>query len=224
MNYKIIHDEDALKAFIEWLPVCNEQEQYYLSLLARTKYLEEGHGFKSDKQQLKRFTSTKEGMLEKIRQLECAVGAYTQRGMPIPQEALALYISVNPRDLWKATFASLVTFAQNIQANASAKNPHQEVMSAIQQSCSNKYYIDIDVDAKDPAILEKIKEFVNPSCLTVMETRGGYHVLVELAALDPALRKTWYPNIMNLPNVDQSGDNIIPVPGCTQGGFVPRFI
>lgn len=224
MNYKIIHDEVALKAFIDWLPVCNEQEQYYLSLLARTKYLEDGHGFKSDKQQLKRFTSTKEGMLEKIRQLECAVGAYTQRGIPIPQEALALYISVNPRDLWKATFASLVTFAQNIQANASAKNPHQEVMSAIQQSCSNKYYIDIDVDAKDPSVLEKIKEFVNPSCLTIMETRGGYHVLVELAALDPALRKTWYPNIMNLPNVDQSGDNIIPVPGCTQGGFVPRFI
>lgn len=224
MNYKIINDEAALKAFIDWLPDCNEQEQYYLTLLARTKYLEEGHGFKSDKQQLKRFTSTKEDMVEKIRQLECAVGAYTQRGLPIPQEALALYISINPRDLWKATFTSLVTFAQHIQANANTKNPHQEVMSIIQQSCSNKYYMDIDVDAKDPAILEKIKEYVNPSSLTTIETRGGYHVLVELAALDPAIRKSWYPNVINLPNVDQSGDNIIPVPGCTQGGFTPKFI
>ncbi|WP_212003376.1 hypothetical protein [Chitinophaga sp. HK235] len=224
MNYKIITDEQALKAFIDWLPACNEHEQYYLCLLSRTKYLEGDHGLKADKQQLKRFTSKKENMLEKIKQLECAVGAYTQGGIIIPQEALALYISINPRDLWKATYTSLVTFAQNIQAEARVKNPHQEVMSAIQQSCSNKYYIDIDVDAKDPAILEQIREYLNPSCLTVMETRGGYHVLVELAAVDPAFKKSWHPNIMKLPNVDQSGDNIVPVPGCTQGGFTPKFI
>lgn len=224
MNYRVINDEKLLKDFIEWLPECNEQEQYYLSLLARSKYLSGDVVIKSDKQQLKRFTSKKDMMFDKIRQLECAVGSYRQNGNPIPQETLALYISVNPRDLWKATYSSLVSFAQKIQAGHNTGNPQQEAMNQIQVSCSNKYYIDVDVDVKDPQILEQIKGFINPSCLTVLETRGGYHVLVKVSDIDPTYKKSWYQNIMNLAGIDQSGDNLIPVPGCSQGGFTPHFI
>lgn len=224
MNYKVINDEQILKDFIAWLPECNEQEQYYISLLARSKYLNGDTVIKSDKQQLKRFTSTKNMMFDKIRQLECAVGSYRHGGNPIPQEALALYITVNPRDLWKATYASLVNFAKKIQTGHNTINPHQEAMSEIQISCSNKYYIDVDVDIKDPQILEQIKTFINPSCLTILETRGGYHVLVKVSEIDPSYKKSWYNNIMNLAGIDQSGDNLIPVPGCTQGGFTPHFI
>lgn len=224
MNYKVIYDEQLLKDFINWLPECNEHEQYYLSLLARSKYLSGDSVIKSDKQQLKRFTTSKDRMFDKIRQLECAVGSYTQGGNAIPQEALALYITVNPRDLWKATYSSLVNFAKKIQAGHSSINPQQEAMNEIQVSCSNKYYIDVDVDVKDPQILEQIKGFINPSCLTVLETRGGYHVLVKVSEIDPSYKKSWYNNIMNLAGIDQSGDNLIPVPGCSQGGFIPRFI
>lgn len=170
MNYKVINDEQLLKDFIAWLPECNEQEQYYISLLARSKYLSGDPVIKSDKQQLKRFTSRKDMMFDKIRQLECAVGSYRQNGNAIPQEALALYITVNPRDLWKATYSSLVSFAKKIQADHNTINPQQEAMNEIQVSCSNKYYIDVDVDIKDPQILEQIKGFINPSCLTVLET------------------------------------------------------
>jgi len=224
MNYKVIYDEQLLKDFINWLPECNEHEQYYLSLLARSKYLSGDSVIKSDKQQLKRFTTSKDRMFDKIRQLECAVGSYTQGGNAIPQEALALYITVNPRDLWKATYSSLVNFAKKIQVGHSSINPQQEAMNEIQVSCSNKYYIDVDVDVKDPQILEQIKGFINPSCLTVLETRGGYHVLVKVSEIDPSYKKSWYNNIMNLAGIDQSGDNLIPVPGCSQGGFIPRFI
>ncbi len=224
MNYKVINDEQLLKDFIAWLPECNEQEQYYISLLARSKYLSGDSVIKSDKQQLKRFTSRKDMMFDKIRQLECAVGSYRQNGNAIPQEALALYITVNPRDLWKATYSSLVNFAKKIQAGHNTINPQQEAMNEIQISCSNKYYIDVDVDIKDPQILGQIKGFINPSCLTVLETRGGYHVLVKVSEIDPSYKKSWYNNIMNLAGIDQSGDNLIPVPGCTQGGFTPYFI
>lgn len=50
MNYKVINDEQLLKDFIAWLPECNEQEQYYISLLARSKYLSGDSVIKSDKQ------------------------------------------------------------------------------------------------------------------------------------------------------------------------------
>ncbi|WPV66033.1 MULTISPECIES: hypothetical protein [unclassified Chitinophaga] len=47
MNYEIIRDEAVLRAFIDWLPVLEESEVYYVSLLARSKYSDT---IKSDKQ------------------------------------------------------------------------------------------------------------------------------------------------------------------------------
>lgn len=35
MNYKIIHNEERLKEFINWLPDLLPNEQYYVQLLAR---------------------------------------------------------------------------------------------------------------------------------------------------------------------------------------------
>ena len=36
--------------------------------------------------------------------------------------------------------------------------------------------------------------------------------------------KNWYPDIVKKYPVDQTGDNMIPVPYCVQGGFSPKFI
>jgi hypothetical protein len=114
-NYQIIVDEDKLKEFIEWLPELERHETYYCTLFARSKYSNLVKS--SDKQQLKSFTSSKLRLLNKIKQLETKVGTYTNRDrytlkdVSIPQEALSFYISINPRDMIKATKASLKEFA-----------------------------------------------------------------------------------------------------------------
>jgi hypothetical protein len=227
MNYQIIKDVNILKEFIEWLPDLEEGETYYVGLLARSKY-ENGDTIKSDKQQLKRFTSRKEDLFYKIWQLECPVGAYTYKGNPVPQESLAIYITPNPRSMHNAMFGGLTTLAQCIQRQKKI-NPHQEVMNEIQRSKSRSCFIDFDIDHKEDNYEQFLKPWVhervgNSATIKVIETRGGYHVLVDPSTVEEAFKKNWYQELAKHPHIDHTGDQLIPIPGCTQGDFVPRFV
>ena len=226
-HYKIITDEQVLKSFIDWLPELAPHEKYYFSLFARSKYAS-GTNVKSDKAQLKRGVADKERLFQKIRQLEVPVGAYLQKGKPIPQEALALYIKINPRDMQKAALNTLIALAQNVRDGNGSENPHQEALSQIQQAKSRTYYIDFDIDEKNPErlaeIVSQIEQFVNKSAITLLSTRGGIHCLIDPTKIEDAFRKSFYQNISAIPEVDQTGDQLIPVPGTFQGGYMPHFI
>lgn len=225
MNYQIITDLPVLEAFIEWLPELKEHEKFYLCLFARKKYCATVGWIKSDKTQMKRFLSDTDRLLEKIMQLECPVGAYRQKGNIIPQESLALYISPNPRDLWKANFDAVGDLGRVIQCQGKTSNPHQEVMSSIQRSRGTKHFVDFDIDTKEAGIIDKIKEAVGESVLNegfdLLETRGGYHVLCR-PRLMHGVAGGWHQRLSVL--ADVKGDALIPVPGTHQGGFTPKFL
>lgn len=220
MNYKIIKDEALLKEFIEWLPDTTDNEQYFVSLFARKKYCEDIiHS--NDKTQLKRFTSKKNRLYDKIRQLECSVGAYTLKNrVPAPQEALVLYITPNPRDMIRATYNVMRKCIDLLQNNAQGYNIYAECLSSIQRSRGSSYFCDFDIDSKD-VDLSKIKDILPDNTYQIVETRGGYHILVKT---NEAPKTKWYQELSKNFDIDKTGDQFIPVPGCTQGGFTPRFI
>lgn len=221
MNYQIIKDKKAFLQFIDWLPELEANEKFYCCLFARKKYSQAAQ-FSADKSQLKRFLSDKSRLYDKVKQLEVELGAYRIKGKEVPQDTLALYINPNPRNLKKATYDSIIALAELLKKDQDGFNPHQEVMGCIQRSVSRKIYLDFDVDTKD-FDFEQLKSIVNPSCLDVLETRGGYHLLVKLSAIEKEYKNTFYNKIVAL-GVDQVGDQLLPVQGCTQGGFVPKFI
>jgi len=225
MNYTIIKDEKILKDFINWLPELELGEAYYVALFARNKYCESGV-IKSGKQQIKRFTSKKEFLYQKLKQLECEVGSYLYKGDIVPQEALAVYITVNPRSYEEAAKNSLIELAKLITKPYQGFNPHQTIMSQIHTSCKRKVYLDfdLDTDCSIEEIKEQLQNSINFDCLTILKTRGGYHVLIKLDKVENKYKKSWYMALSKLPGVDVKGDNLIPIPGCVQSNHVPHFI
>lgn len=233
-HHRIIRSVSSLNTFIEWLPDLRQHERFYLCLQARKKYMPSLSS--NDKTQLKRFVASKQNLFEKINQLECPVGAYkTRRGVVIPDEAMALYININPRCLRKATFAAVRSMIDLIEKEN--YNPHAEVLSCIHKAKSRSVFVHFDIDRptgrndefapkslmSPVKVREAATDVVGEEAVTVVETRGGCHLMVELEKV-VSETKNWHPRIVERINSDQTGDLMIPVVGCCQGGFVPRFV
>jgi hypothetical protein len=230
MNYKTITDWNEFQKFIEWLPELTADETYYYSLLARDKYVK-GTGIgtmNSDKHQCARFVANKERLALKIAQTEILAGGYCTKDVIVPQEALASYITANPRSHKKAAKLLLKRLADVVADNEPSPNVYQESLTALHKSISRKVFTDIDFDIPSGGDfdywLHEIKQIINADAATVLFTRGGFHLLVRLDAIEDKYVKTWYKNISALPGVDCLGDNMIPIPGTYQGGFTPTML
>jgi hypothetical protein len=232
MNYQIITDENLLDEFISsFLKPCSPDETYYCCLFARSKYAKNEDGsnkfphIKTDKNQLKRFLATPNTLKLKIKQLEVPFGAYiTKDGEPIPQEALALYITPNRRSQKKAMFKLMKRLIDIQECNGQGFNVNAEAISAVQKSKSKTDWIDFDIDSKDIDI-SSIENVLPLGTYKILETRGGYHIMIDRDKVNKSnAPKNWYIVLGQMFEIDQSGDNMIPMVGTYQGGFTPKFI
>jgi hypothetical protein len=227
--YQIIRDREQLEAFVRFLPDLQADEVYYVSLLARNKWIKTTGITISSQVQLKRFQATKKTLVNKLEQMEVAYGVYMDKDKPIPEEALGVYITPNPRSLTQSNFTVMKELLTGIQTGQ-ILNPYQVALSALQTNCSKKVFFDLDIDIDHDKVSEnRIKELRQAITLpaTWIQTRGGFHCLIHLNEIPKALASKWYQQVLSLKtdgiDITMNGDNVIPLAGCTQGGFVPRF-
>lgn len=229
MNYQIIKNEYILQEFIDWLPDLQDNEVFYVGLFARKKYAPE-LVYSNDRTQLRRFTANKENLFHRIKQLEVPIGSYWLKDREVPQKALALYISVNPRDMEAATHQMGKQCWELIRSKNF--NLHQEALSCIQRCTSRKIYKDFDIDEKSIELdIPWLNELLGENAYEIVETNGGYHILVNLQKvkkyekdLNQQGGRNWYLEMINKYPIDLgSKPDLLPVPGCVQGEFMPRF-
>lgn len=229
-HYKIIYDETALLDFINWLPELKANQKFMVALFARKKYDDSIKS--SDKTQLKRFTANKKTLCNKIKALEIPMGYWKLKdNTPVSQRSLVLYIMPNPRCMKKAT--ELMGKACWDLIKSENYNLHAEALSCIQKAKGDTIYVDFDIDSKDVdlSILDKIfPQNDMYKCYNILETRGGYHILIDpkqaskARSLNEIKKANWYNEVKNAFEVDQCGDQFIPMPGCCQGGFIPKML
>lgn len=232
MNYQIIKDGDKLDEFIEWLPELEKHERYFIGLFARKKYAPQMQ-LRNGEQQIKRIITEKKYIKDKIRQLEIIEGGYKDNGNPIPQEALVVYITPNPRCLIKATKSTLKELLDKmLQDGYTNYNPYSTALTEIHRAKSRGVFVEFDFDCPEGYHIKEfvedttseIADYINKEACTFIRTRGGVHVLVEPDKVEDKYKKSFYKAFMKIEGFDQKGDNMIPIPGTTQGNFVPHFI
>jgi hypothetical protein len=224
MNYRIIANETKFLEFLDFLPDLLPHEVYYLSLFGRRKY-DETLANKKDNQLARVVARDKADLLEKIRRLESPVGSYTRDGETITQNALAVYLALNPRSLLKANKGILVEMATRFSQGRIDFNPLSVCTTEIHRAVDRKFFVDFDYDDVEPSQhLPRIKEILtDPGMYRIVKTRGGFHLLVVLDKIRE-LKTRWHLDLSDLPNCDVRGSNsLCPVPGCVQGDFVPHF-
>lgn len=217
MNYKLINNIDELNTFLHWLPNEEENEKYYIQLFARKKYWPQ---ISYDKACLKRIVTRRTDIVNKIEQLEIAYGSYKIKDLVIPNEALALYISINPSNIERACYNTSVELIRNAQQDKFIR-PDKIALNEIQKSLNNNFTI-LDVDNKDilSLVLNRGLDILQSMEYNVIETCGGFHVIIKH---QKDMQRNWYPEICKILKPDQKGTLLSPIPGCVQGNFVPRF-
>ena len=226
MNYQVVVDEKEFQKFVEWLPSLEKEECHYVALLARNKYIRDlGVGtFNSDKHQCARFITNTERLLLKLRQCETEVGNYSVKGVEIPQEALAAYMTINPRSQTKAAKYLLKRLADVVADGGHNVNVYQESLTAIHKGVGRKLFVDVDFDNVDlKSTVRVMSKFINADAVKILETRGGFHAIIRLDAIEDGYVKSWYKSITSLDGADVAGDTLIPIPGTYQGGWVPKL-
>lgn len=248
--YKLIYDANLVAKHAEMFLNDNNNNVYFVALFSRRKYGDISTATQVLQQNV--ITEPNNQLLNTIKRYEVQVECYTDKitRKPIPNDALVIYLNINPRSMLKAStnFSNHIThlFAETITNNNSNNNSQfkhllSKFRSFIHASqISQPPYIELDIDTKDRAWLQKMKERVlqpiTQYIVCIIETRGGYHIVLNNRTITKQIKSQLYMNIHRDKSFEFTENGVVkkyielhsdpspPVPGTIQGGFPVKYI
>ena len=214
MKYEIIKDKDIFEYYVDnILPDLYSGETFYFRLITRSKY---NPNIKDDIDLRCFSVDNKVEIFDILKQLEeCN---YKDCG----KDNIGIYLNPNPRSYKLATKKIIFSLSKVLDRNI---NPINISYFCLRNSCSRKIYFDLDFDKCNRVeTKDKVLSFINKDCLNIIPTKSGIHFLIELSKVDNIKYKDWYENISKIFGYDKIvslGDNMLPIPGCNQFGFMP---
>jgi len=233
-KYKIVKNKLELDKFINWLPDLGREECFYVAILIRRKYVKE-LSIPSDASLIKRFVCTKETLERRLRESEIELGGYVIKGVTIPQEAISVYITINPRSHVIAGKNLLIELARLVTSEYTGYKVDKLALDTLHNSGSKNKLMDFDfdnVDVLDTITSIKDQNLINVDALTIIKTHGGFHLIVDTNKIEKDYQKRWFQGISKLEGVDVKPKDVpdgvetrqgslTPIPGTTQGNFSP---
>lgn len=216
--HRFIYDEEQIRKFVEIVGFTGVLHQMFVS--ARPKYNKDVK-FKCRHISPKSFfNSTADRFIELIKKYEIPVGSYTDHDQVLPNDCLVMYCTTNPRNGKRAAqnFIQECLNAAFTEDDYIFQHLYEKLNGAIMASKAKTTLTTIDIDSKEE--YKEVHEFLTRENITpraVVETRGGYHVLLET---DVNLGKVYKA----FASKHTMGDTFCPIPGTLQGGFPVRFV
>lgn len=241
MSYALVHDRKEVEKFesLFYSKTNDGYERVFLMYIsARNKYCPELSNNGCFKRTVIRYNDRLEDhrrLFNDIQHYEIPLHAYKDKNhrAVVPQEALALYASINPRNAVHAAqdLTKEILDMTFLYDKAYFSSIDQKFKNKLQKHSVN-VYVGIDLDTKDEEVYQEliadITRFVN--IYVVIETHGGYHIIIPKRELQRTfngmsagqyLYKALPGKYKALDKV--SNDLFSPIPGTIQGGFKVRF-
>lgn len=248
----LIHSYEQLRVFHKLLATLEPGEVHFVGLACRAKYM--------TMEERSQFSRSQDGVfarklvaetsfntyLRTLQQYELAEGwkatTTSGRDIQLPGTCLALYGSINPCSGVQAVKHFMqkmldASFSNDPEVKNTMAHAHSTLLSMFQTSRSRKLWIDIDFDIpKEEFVVLKpfLGELRADIFRVVVETRGGYHVLIRcdealkgtnlgaLASKYELIAKQWYSE--NDKIEIKVGGTLIPIPGTLQAGFPVHIV
>lgn len=182
--------------------------------------------------------------VNELKRYEVRCGLYVDsKGQMIPSEAMAFYLTVNTMNELKAYFLMQQEVSKKLEILLLSKGDRGEKnedkgnklghISSIFKSClhksDNKEFLKLDVDTKDADKIESLKTFLKEHSIEphlVVETRGGYHVLLKKSMIGKHHEKLFrYVNETSEKGswITIEKNALVAIPGTFQGGFLVKL-
>jgi hypothetical protein len=251
-RYELIHDLDQIRKFERMFYAPSTDSTFVIYLAARKKYdprMRKSTGRSCFcRKKLHYVNPYSPARLEyDVQSYMVPMGTYriSLRGEgdeveeEIRTESMAVYASLNPRDTAKAAaelFNTMSTQLTQLTVQASGSGDmHTFARKAARHmnhlcKYGTRNFIGIDLDTKDQETVSQVIADLKARVTihAVIETRGGYHIILAKSELDKASqvdKQFIYTVLKERAGVDKvSNDLFSPIPGTYQGGHRVRFV